>query len=229
MKPPRGFISDLSGHCAAFNRWRTANILSAMNSVDRLRCDGVLGCGSCVTMGDAMARRIDKTSVFIAGIAVISGGACYALAGSGGVTRALANSLGLFTRIFPLLVIGVAMAGLIQVLVSHDFITRRLGRNSGFVGILLASAAGVLTPGGVWSAMPMLAALGASGADAGAMVAYFTAWSLIGVHRVVVWEIPLMGADFSLLRVSASLLLPIVAGLLARQISRVVPALRRES
>ncbi len=174
-----------------------------------------------------MASRIDRASAFIAGIAVISGGACYALAGTAGVARAFANAFELFTRIFPLLLIGVVMAGLIQVLVSHDFITRRLGRNSGFGGILLASVAGVVTPGGVWSAMPMLAALGASGADAGAMVAYATAWSLIGVHRVVVWEIPLMGADFSLLRVSASLLLPIVAGLIARQLMRIAPALRR--
>ena len=50
------------------------------------------------------------------------------------------------------------------------------------------------------------------------MAPYVTAWSLLGVQRLLVWEIPLMGGEFVLLRFAVSAVLPVVAGLIARQI-----------
>lgn len=66
------------------------------------------------------------------------------------------------------------------------------------------------------TSFPVALAIGGSGADIGAVVAYITAWSVLGVNRLIVWEMPFMGEDFALMRECISLPIPILAGLLAR-------------
>ena len=55
------------------------------------------------------------------------------------------------------------------------------------------------------------------------MITYLTAWSVLGLHRLVIWELPLLGTDFVITRFLASLPLPLVAGLFARAVIRIVP------
>jgi hypothetical protein len=38
------------------------------------------------------------------------------------------------------------------------------------------------------------------------------------MQRILVWDVPFMGADFSLLRFTVSLPLPVLAGLIARRL-----------
>jgi len=85
---------------------------------------------------------------------------------------------------------------------------------------MLATAAGTITPGGPFTSFPIVHALWVAGADAGALIAYLTAWALIGLNRLIVWELPVMGAEFALVRTLVCLPLPIVAGLIARALVR---------
>ena len=59
-------------------------------------------------------------------------------------------------------------------------------------------------------------ALLAVGADFGATIAMVVSWTLIGYGRAVAWEMPIMGADFTLWRIVISLPMPILAGALGR-------------
>ena len=79
----------------------------------------------------------------------------------------------------------------------------------------MATVAGSLTPGGPLTSFPVVIALYAAGANKGALVAYITSWAMIGIQRIIVWELPLLGPDITFIRVSASMLLPIIAGILA--------------
>ena len=83
---------------------------------------------------------------------------------------------------------------------------------------MLATLAGSVTPGGPASAFPPLAILAGTGADRGILVAYITSWALLGIQRIIVWDIPLMGIDFSMLRLLIGLPLPIIAGMVARRL-----------
>lgn len=47
------------------------------------------------------------------------------------------------------------------------------------------------------------------------LVALMTAWSVLAVHRVLSFELPLMGPRFVSMRLLASLPLPLIAGALA--------------
>ena len=49
-------------------------------------------------------------------------------------------------------------------------------------------------------------------------MAYITAWATLGLQRVLVWDVPFMGAEFAFLRILISLPLPVIAGLIARRL-----------
>jgi len=69
-------------------------------------------------------------------------------------------------------------------------------------------------------ALPIAAVLRTSGAAAGPVVAYLAGWSLLAIHRLVAWEIPILGLRFAILRYLVSLGLPLAAGLIARAVTR---------
>jgi hypothetical protein len=47
------------------------------------------------------------------------------------------------------------------------------------------------------------------------LIAFITAWSVFAFHRIVMYEIPVMGIRFAMLRLLSSLILPPLAGILA--------------
>ncbi len=163
--------------------------------------------------------------VFVAAAAV-SGAAVLLLKGPDVFLAALGGDVRLLLRIAPLIAAGLLVGGFMQVLLPSDLVARWLGQNSGLRGLSIATAAGVLTPGGPFVSFPLVLALAAAGADIGALVAYITSWSVLGVTRIIMWEVPFMGFDFAATRWVASLLLPFIAGLLARQLQIRIDASR---
>jgi uncharacterized protein len=122
------------------------------------------------------------------------------------------NGLSMLWFVLPRLVPALLLAGMLQVLVPQETVSRYLGREGGFRGILIASAVGVVTPGGPMVTVPFLVALANSGAAVAPLVAYMTSWSLFGMQRIIAWEAPLMGWQFVIVRVIPSLAFPIIAG-----------------
>jgi len=59
----------------------------------------------------------------------------------------LKNTTTLLLEIIPLLVCAFIVAGMAQVLIPHEAITKWVGIESGFRGIMLGSLARALTPG----------------------------------------------------------------------------------
>ena len=176
---------------------------------------------------DQRAARplIDRpTQIFIA-LAVISALAVAIVKSPDAAIGAITTALELFLTIVPLIAIGLFLGGLVKEIADPEKVAPILGARSGLRGLVIASAIGALTPGGPFAAFPIVYAIFVAGADVGAVVAFLTGWSLIALHRVVVWELPLLGPDFVALRVAVSLPLPIVAGLIARGLSRNFAAL----
>lgn len=129
------------------------------------------------------------------------------------VGQGLGEGLGLLASVAPQLLVGFLLAGMLTALLPTELIATWLGEDSGLRGILIASVAGALTPGGPFLQFPLVATLANAGAGAGPLAAYLTAWSLLGFNRLLVWEIPLLGPQFALLRWAVSLTAPIIAGL----------------
>lgn len=166
----------------------------------------------------------NPTNGFFAGVALVAAWALAEQDGAGAVEAALVDAAELMLLVGPILVTAVLISGYVQTMVPRDAMERWLGRGSGLRGLTLAAMAGALTPGGPFAAFPLVVALWESGAGFGVCVAYLTSWSVLGIQRALVWEIPLLGADFVLLRLAASLVLPLIAGILA---DRLDPARKR--
>ena len=122
------------------------------------------------------------------------------------------NGLSMLGFVLPRLIPALLLAGLFQVVVPQEVVSRYFGREAGLRGLVMAMMAGIMTPGGPMVSVPFLVALANSGAALPALVTYMTAWSLFGLQRIIAWEAPLMGWNFVWVRIIPSLAFPIVAG-----------------
>jgi uncharacterized membrane protein YraQ (UPF0718 family) len=163
--------------------------------------------------------RPEITTIVLAVLAVALGIVAY-LKDPGLPLIGARNGLQMLWFVLPRLVPALILAGMMQVLVPQEVVARHFGRDAGFRSILLASAAGVLTPGGPMVTVPLLVALANSGAAMAPLVAYMTSWSLFGMQRIIAWEAPLMGWRFVIVRVIPSLAFPVLAGWLVKTFYR---------
>ena len=124
----------------------------------------------------------------------------------------------LILEIGPRMIAAFTLAGLIQAVVPQDVIVGWMGHGSGLKGMLIGMSLGTVTPGGPMTHFPVVASLFKVGVGVGPLVSYLTAWSLFGLQRVIMWEIPFLGAKLVAVRVAVSLFFPLFAGWLCQNI-----------
>ncbi len=118
----------------------------------------------------------------------------------------------------PLLVrlpVALVAASFLAELLPQAWFATVLGSASGITGILAASLLGGLLPGGPSVSFPLVLVLFRAGAGTPQMVALITAWSVLALHRVLAFELPMMGWSFVWRRWLVSLLLAPLAGTIA--------------
>jgi len=128
----------------------------------------------------------------------------------------------MFWNVAPNLLLGFALAGIVQVLVPTEYVAKILGEGSGLKGILVATVAGALAPGGPYVNVPIVASLYESGAGVGPIAAFLTAWGIIPINRSLVYEIPLLGTQFAFARYAASIIFPFIIGIITPFIFRLI-------
>jgi uncharacterized protein len=166
-----------------------------------------------------MRSPLDTSTIVLAAAAVVLAGIAY-LKDPGLPLLGAKNGFSMLGFVLPRMIVALLLAGLMQVLVPQDFVSRHFGQGGGLRALLLATLAGVVTPGGPMVTMPFMVALANSGAALSSLVAYMTAWSLFGLQRIIAWEAPLMGWRFVFARVVPSLAFPVIAGWLVSVLNR---------
>jgi len=137
--------------------------------------------------------------------------------GGGEHILGLKSAGNILLQIIPLLIFAFIIAGMIQVIVPTEMISKWVGAESGFRGILIGTAIGGLTPGGPFVTLPIAAGLLRTGASIGTLVAFMTAWSLLAFTRLPL-EIGLLGWKFTLIRLACTFFFPLIAGLIANKL-----------
>ena len=163
-----------------------------------------------------LTEAFDGSFQIFAVLAVAAGVLCYFLMGGDVVLQSLRDDASMVAYLLPKLVGAVLIAGFIQELLPPGFFGRYMGEENGVKGMAIATVAGTVTPGGPMTSFPFVTLLRATGTGIGSLVAYVTAWTTMGLQRVLMWEVPLMGAEFAIIRFVASMPLAIIAGMLAR-------------
>jgi uncharacterized membrane protein YraQ (UPF0718 family) len=126
----------------------------------------------------------------------------------------LKSALTMTIEILPLLIFAFIVAGMVQVLLPTEILSKWVGNESGIKGIMIGAIVGGLAPGGPYVSLPIVAGLLKSGAGVGTMVAFLTGWSLWAVGRLPM-EVGILGWKFTLIRLLSILIFPPIAGLIA--------------
>ena len=153
-----------------------------------------------------------------AAFAIGMGLTCYVLLGPETFDGAVSGSLELVGNTLPRVAAAQFVAGFVWAMLPRDRLSRLADSDRGLRGLVIATAAGIITPGGPTSAFSLLAIAAGAGADRGILITYITSWALLAVQRIIVWDLPFMGAEFSATRFLVCLPLPIVAGMIARRL-----------
>jgi uncharacterized membrane protein YraQ (UPF0718 family) len=165
-------------------------------------------------------RAFDWSAAVIAVLAASAAITVYLRDGRARFLTILTDDLTLFGLTLPKVLAGCLIGAFVTLLLPRETISRWVGAESGLAGILVATFAGAILPGGPFTIYPVAGAFLAVGADAGAACAFVISWTLIGYTRAIVWELPFFGLDFVTWRIIFSLPLPIIAGVLARWLWR---------
>ena len=157
-----------------------------------------------------MTRRVDASTWILLGLVVAA--VIVAVARDVGLPlQAVAASSRLLRGVWFDLALGFLLAGLIEVLIPPQVMTRWLGGERMGQGILIGWAAGLALPGGPYVFFPVAANLLKHGAAAGPLITL-----LVSPIRMLTYEAPLLGWPLTLARCIPGLLLPPLLGLLGQ-------------
>lgn len=141
-----------------------------------------------------------------------------ALRGDGLVAQGFRTAGTTGVRFLPVLAVAFVIMGFVDVLLPRAVVETWLSDAAGWRGLGIAWLAGVLTPAGSIIGLPLAAALLKAGVGAGVLVTYLTSMATLSLIRVPL-EIGFYGWRLMLLRLVTSLVLPFVAGALARLVA----------
>lgn len=163
-----------------------------------------------------------RSWLIVGSLVFVAGAVAWRTGGPARVGQGLMSGATLFLEVLPSLILGFALAGFLYVLLPTDLVSRWMGSQSGWRGVMVGTVAGMVTPGGPFTHFPILASLLSRGAAVGPVCAYIAAWALIGLNRIVVWELPILGPRLTLVRFLASVGIPPLIGCLGGWLYRLL-------
>ena len=118
-----------------------------------------------------------------------------------------------FLKILPTILVIIIFIGLFLGFVSSRDISKFIGDQSGFIGMLLVGAAGAVIYIPSLLSFPLAASLLESGASISAVAAFITTLTMIGVITLPI-EIKEMGKEIAFLRNGLSFVIAIIIALI---------------
>jgi uncharacterized membrane protein YraQ (UPF0718 family) len=169
-------------------------------------------------------RTFEWSTAVIAAVSVSAAVTVYVRDGYERFIGILGSDLELYFGMLPKMLAGCLISAFVTRLLPKEVVARLVGEESGILGLLIAMVMGAALPGGPLTIFPVAGAFLLLGADVGTAIAFITAWNLLGYNRALIWELPFFGPHFVLWRVIVALPLPIVSGLIAREVARLATA-----
>ena len=159
---------------------------------------------------------IDGSLLVLSAFTALAGIAVFLSSGAGRALEIVADTFTFLAVLLPKIAAGIFIAATLPLMLPKEHVGRLIGRESGLRGLLIAAFCGAAIPGGPMMTFPIAAGLGVAGADLGAMIAFISGWSLLGLNRTLIWEFSFLPADLVWTRYLLSLPVPILLGLAVR-------------
>lgn len=123
-------------------------------------------------------------------------------------------------QVLPILILAFILAGMLQAVIPAELVSKWIGAESGFKGILIGSFVGGFLPGGPYVTLPVVVGLGKIGASIPVLVAMMTGWSLIAIGRLPM-EIGIIGPKLALIRLASTFFFAPIAGFMAKILMKI--------
>ena len=128
-------------------------------------------------------------------------------------------SYNLFLEFILILPAVMILMGLFSVWISREIVVKYLGHASGIKGLGLALFVGMMPTGPLYVAFPMAAMLLKKGARVANIIIFLSAWACIKLPQELV-ELRFMGLEFMIIRLSFTIIMVVVMGLIIEKIDR---------
>src|SRR5213076_690456 len=148
--------------------------------------------GTAARRPEVTRRRVDVSTWILTGLLGVALLVAFAKDAALPV-RGLLSTGKLLRGVWPELLLGFLLAGLLDVLIPQPVLSRWLGSEHMAQGILVGWVAGLAIPGGPYLLFPVAANLLRSGAAPGPLIALLTAKTLVSPIRMLTYEAPLLG------------------------------------
>jgi uncharacterized membrane protein YraQ (UPF0718 family) len=139
-------------------------------------------------------------------------GAAAVSRGHGTFRLGLLRGVEQLTKLLPRMLCALVAASFLAILIPTEIISKFLGAEAGFKAIVIGTLSGMIIPAGPAISFSIAAVLANEGASTPALVSFTTSWGVFALHRVFIFEIPLLGISFTRLRLLSVLILPLLAG-----------------
>ncbi len=149
--------------------------------------------------------------LFIYALLIVLGAAAL-FRGHGSFRQGLVRGAEQLIKLLPRMFCALVAAGFLAILIPTEVISSFLGAEAGFMAIVVGTVTGMIIPAGPAISFSIAAVLANEGASVPALVSFITSWSVFALHRVFIFEIPLLGISFTRLRMLSGLILPLLAG-----------------
>ncbi len=165
-------------------------------------------------------KIFDSNFWIVLGLLIVLMGLAMNRGGTPLLQEGIGSGAKLFMRFGLVIFLSFMVAGLAESLMPREWISSALGEDSGWKGLMLAAAAGAITPAGPFVSMPLALSMLKTGAAPAAVITFLSAWSLLAIHRLFAWEVPILGASFAFTRWGLCLILPVLVGAASRLVVR---------
>lgn len=169
-------------------------------------------------------KTFDWSTALVATCVLVAAAVVYVRDGRERFAAVFLGDVHIFVDILPKMAAGCLIGVFSTLLIPREAVARLVGAESGLAGLVIATVAGAIMPGGPVTVYPVAGAFLLAGADAGAALAFVTSWTLLGYARALVWELPFFGANFVLWRMAIAPAFPIIVGLLGRYAAKALAA-----
>ena len=134
-------------------------------------------------------------------------------------TATIQASSNLFMEFILILPAVMVLMGLFSVWVSKETVVKYLGHASGIKGLGLALFVGMMPTGPLYVAFPMAAMLLKKGARVANIIIFLSAWACIKLPQELV-ELRFMGPKFMIIRLSFTIIMVVIMGLIIEMIEK---------
>ena len=123
-------------------------------------------------------------------------------------------------RVLPIVLPAAFIAGFLAELLPKELVAGLIGPESGWTGFALACIAGMALPTGPMVVLPLSAALLQADAGLAQILTLYSAWTLMNLQRLLIWELPLVGMSLAARRFVGGLIVMPVAIFMATAIAQ---------